>query len=108
MEESRAAVHRGGQFLDDYAMRDPAVVPKDWRHCINQLTLDIGNPYLCVLGQVARHNDLATDSFGDLAFVMNLGTEDCVEFGFTAPTGTAMSYKIMTRAWVEYLTLDSP
>ncbi len=104
MEAYRQAVRRGAGLLDRRAaLPEESLVPADWRRLLNRDRLDLGDPYLCVLGQIAASREPHVDGFGVLMLRLDLGELEAYHHGFATPGGLTGDYELLTLAWKQYL-----
>lgn len=78
-----------------------------WREVLAESTLDMGDPYRCVLGQIGAAKDWG--SFGSSARHLGFADDDgvldsdlLIEFGFLVLNGE--TYDILTEEWRAALT----
>lgn len=96
-------VRAGAAMLDGQAASDEMAVPKNWRELIDRDELNLANPFGCVLGQIARYNQLAVDSYGEMLHVLDLGIAEAVLYGFAPDAEIRHDYGLLTLAWQRYL-----
>lgn len=80
------AARRGAAFLDEVAPR--------WVKRVRIRSLDLGDCYFCVLGQLHGSYGDGIDRYAD----EDLGRR-AVEFGFSLPIGRESAYHELTRCW---------
>lgn len=119
MTMARLAVERGARDVFDKYFTTKDGTREDWEHYINLDDLDMGDPRLCVIGQMApvisdlvigQHRATYNDAlraldraFGTYTYRIIPGSEEClswaIRYGFDS--GPDFTYADLQDAWTD-------